>query len=114
VKDLRTWFNGFAPFENPRYAITVLVEGGRSGGGTSGPIVGEILKNIFEMEKGNMPEMAYLNPSVGHFSGVTEAVAADAAAPVAPGDATPVPLPEDDSAESSRRVLPAPRGIRRN
>jgi penicillin-binding protein 2 len=114
VKDLRTWFNGFAPFENPRYAITVLVEGGRSGGGTSGPIVGEILKNIFEMEKGNMPEMAYLNPSVGHFSGVTEAVAADAAAPVAPGDAPPVPLPEDDRAESSRRVLPAPRGIRRN
>jgi cell division protein FtsI/penicillin-binding protein 2 len=39
-----SWFIGFAPFDNPRVAIAVLVE--RSGGGSvkASPIAGELLR----------------------------------------------------------------------
>ncbi|MEC7118764.1 MAG: penicillin-binding protein 2 [Pseudomonadota bacterium] len=32
------WFNGFAPADNPRVAVAVLVENGQSGSGTAAPI----------------------------------------------------------------------------
>lgn len=35
-----TWFTGFAPVENPRYAFTVIIEDGQSGGRTAAPIAG--------------------------------------------------------------------------
>ena len=71
VKDTRTWFTGFAPAKDPRYAITLMVEGGSSGGTTCAPLVSEILFHIFEMDKGVPPVMAYQTPVVGHFHGVT-------------------------------------------
>ena len=39
-----TWFTGFAPYDNPRYAITVLVLGGKSGGQTAAPIAKKFFK----------------------------------------------------------------------
>jgi penicillin-binding protein 2 len=71
VKDTRTWFTGFAPLKEPKYAITVIVEGGTSGGTTCAPLVSEILFKIFEMEKGVPPAMVYQAPVVGHFHGVS-------------------------------------------
>lgn len=71
VKDTRTWFTGFAPLKEPKYAITVIVEGGSSGGTTCAPLVSEILFKIFEMEKGTPPAMVYQAPVIGHFHGVT-------------------------------------------
>ncbi len=46
------WFTGFAPADNPRYAITVLVEngGGLGQNGLSGPIAGSIAKQVLEAE----------------------------------------------------------------
>lgn len=72
VKDLRAWFNGFAPYDSPRYVITVIVEGGAGGGSTAGPLVSEILAQIKEMEKNKGVDMVYLSPAVGHFAGVKE------------------------------------------
>jgi peptidoglycan glycosyltransferase len=37
------WFVGFAPAENPRYAIAVLVEDSDAGGGISGPVAKRVL-----------------------------------------------------------------------
>lgn len=71
VKDTRTWFTGFAPLKEPKYAITVIVEGGSSGGTTCAPLVSEILFKIFEMEKGVPTAMVYQAPVIGHFHGVT-------------------------------------------
>jgi len=36
------WFISFAPYERPRYAVVVMVEGGGSGGGTCAPVAREI------------------------------------------------------------------------
>lgn len=89
VVDNRAWFNGYAPANDPRYAITVVVEGGTSGGGTAGPIVAEIMRKIHEMEQGAAFDLVYLTPAIGHYGGVTPA--ADAP-PAAGGDALPPPV----------------------
>lgn len=36
------WFVGFAPIDNPKIAIVVLVEDGKSGGATAAPIAHEL------------------------------------------------------------------------
>lgn len=43
---VHAWFTGFYPFENPKYAITVMCEGGNSGGDVCAPIFKEICDNI--------------------------------------------------------------------
>ena len=37
------WFMGFAPAENPKYAIAVVVEDSDSGGGIAGPVMRETM-----------------------------------------------------------------------
>jgi cell division protein FtsI/penicillin-binding protein 2 len=48
LEDKITWFVSFAPYEQPRYAVVVVVEGGASGGGTSAPVA----RQIFEALRG--------------------------------------------------------------
>ena len=45
------WFLSFAPYENPHYALVVMVEGGSSGGGTCAPIARKIYEAILERER---------------------------------------------------------------
>jgi len=40
--DRTTWFASFAPYENPRYAVVVMVESGTYGGPTCAPIAHDI------------------------------------------------------------------------
>ena len=42
-----TWFIGYAPSETPQVAFAMVVENGVSGGGTTAPKVGAVLKKIF-------------------------------------------------------------------
>jgi len=39
---LNTWFTGFFPADNPRWAIVVLVEGGKSGAENAAPVFNSI------------------------------------------------------------------------
>ncbi|PKL76330.1 MAG: hypothetical protein CVV27_10795, partial [Candidatus Melainabacteria bacterium HGW-Melainabacteria-1] len=41
------WIVAYAPAENPRYALTVFLEHGRSGGGQAAPLGHEVLKYLF-------------------------------------------------------------------
>jgi len=50
VVDYTTWFVSFAPYENPRYVVVVMVESGGSGGGTCGPIARDIYGAIRKRE----------------------------------------------------------------
>jgi penicillin-binding protein 2 len=50
-----TWFLSFAPYENPRYAVVVMVEGGSSGGGTCAPVGREIYEGILAAEQARTP-----------------------------------------------------------
>jgi penicillin-binding protein 2 len=41
------WMMAFAPFDDPRYAVAMVVEEGVSGGSTVGPKIGRLLDGIF-------------------------------------------------------------------
>ena len=51
VTDHTTWFISFAPYENPRYTVVVMVESGGSGGGTCAPIAKEIYLALQKREQ---------------------------------------------------------------
>ena len=42
-----TWFISFAPYENPKVAVVIMVEGGSSGGGTCAPLARDIYRVLF-------------------------------------------------------------------
>jgi cell division protein FtsI/penicillin-binding protein 2 len=46
-----TWFVSYGPWENPRYAVVVMVEGGSSGGGTCAPLAHDIYEAIQRIER---------------------------------------------------------------
>jgi penicillin-binding protein 2 len=46
-----SWFSGFAPRDNPRIVVTVLVEYGGGGGATAAPVAGRIFKLFFGSPK---------------------------------------------------------------
>ncbi|MTI81209.1 MAG: penicillin-binding protein 2 [Firmicutes bacterium] len=43
---VNAWFSGYAPTQNPRYVVTVLVEQGISGGETAAPVFEKIMEQI--------------------------------------------------------------------
>jgi penicillin-binding protein 2 len=58
VIDHVTWFVSFAPYEQPRYAVVVMVESGASGTATCAPIAREIYQAILRNETAS----SHLNP----------------------------------------------------
>jgi penicillin-binding protein 2 len=68
IKDNHTWFICFAPYEDPKFAITVFVQGAKSGGGVSAPIVQKILEESLALEKGYEVTLAALEPAIGSFT----------------------------------------------
>lgn len=69
-KDNHTWFITFAPYEEPRYAICIMVQGAKSGGGVSAPIAQKILEECLSMEKGYDPGLEPMKPAVGSFASI--------------------------------------------
>ena len=53
-----TWFASCAPFEHPRWVVVVMVEEGRSGGGTCAPVAGKIYRTIQQLEAEKRPAVA--------------------------------------------------------
>jgi penicillin-binding protein 2 len=50
-----TWFDSYAPYENPRYAVVVMVEDGSFGGPTCAPVAEKIYEAIVKREQSNSP-----------------------------------------------------------
>ena len=46
-----TWFDSYGPYEDPRYAVVVMIVDGGSGGGTCGPVAEYIYEAIVRLEK---------------------------------------------------------------
>jgi penicillin-binding protein 2 len=62
--DTIAWFVCFAPFDAPRYAVAVMVQGGAHGGSVAAPIAAKILEETLAMEKGlYTPPLAALPPA---------------------------------------------------
>jgi penicillin-binding protein 2 len=48
-----TWFTSYAPYENPRYVVVVMVEGGSFGGVTCAPVAEKIYEALIKSEQSN-------------------------------------------------------------
>lgn len=42
-----SWVMSFAPYDNPKYAICIMVQNGQSGGGVCGPLVNLVYRGLF-------------------------------------------------------------------
>ena len=63
-KDTIAWFCCFAPYDNPRYTIAVMVQGGEHGGSVAGPIATRILERTLAMDEGKFePQLAWVAPA---------------------------------------------------
>ncbi|MBA3651019.1 MAG: penicillin-binding protein 2 [Chthoniobacterales bacterium] len=66
-KDTVGWFCCFAPYDHPRYAIAIMVQGlapGVHGGSVAGPIANRILERTIAMEQGKFePHLAWVAPA---------------------------------------------------
>lgn len=56
IKD--TWFVSFAPVDNPRYAVVVLVVGGKSGGDSCAPVARRIYQFLKDLQWSGDPSPA--------------------------------------------------------
>jgi penicillin-binding protein 2 len=118
VKDNHTWFIAFAPYEKPRYAVAVIVQGAQSGGGVAAPIAAKILADIFKMEEGEAVEVAALEPAKGSFQFVSsvdfgrpipaalaDAPPEEAAMDAPPADPTEFAPPQERPAEKKKGLF---------
>lgn len=63
-QDTIAWFVGFAPYDNPRYAVCVMVQGGAHGGSVAAPIAAHILQETLAMDAGSyQPSLVALPPA---------------------------------------------------
>jgi penicillin-binding protein 2 len=63
-KDTIAWFACFAPYDSPKYAIAVMVQGGEHGGSVAAPIATRILSRALAMDEGTYdPQLAWLAPA---------------------------------------------------
>ncbi|MEP6777635.1 MAG: penicillin-binding transpeptidase domain-containing protein, partial [Chthoniobacterales bacterium] len=63
-KDTIAWFCSFAPFDNPKYVVAVMVQGGEHGGSVAAPIATRILQRSLAMDEGKFDaQVAWVAPA---------------------------------------------------
>ena len=66
-KSHNAWTVAFAPYEEPRYAVVVMVQNGKSGGAVAGPLVNMILRGLFAQDAGLELPLDPMGLYAGHF-----------------------------------------------
>jgi penicillin-binding protein 2 len=66
-KDNHTWFLAFAPYDNPKIALAVLVQGAQAGGQVPAPIAAKLIEQILALDKGFDPGVKPLDAAIGNF-----------------------------------------------
>src|SRR4029078_6488953 len=63
-EDTISWFVCWAPFDNPKYTVSVMVQGGEHGGSVACPIAARIMERSLAMEDGKFEaQVAWLPPA---------------------------------------------------
>jgi penicillin-binding protein 2 len=85
LDDNHTWFISFAPYQNPKFAVCVLVQNGKSGGGCAAPVARRVLEQCLALDNGYQVAVEAMPPAEGHFNHIAAVQYADAAVPEALG-----------------------------
>lgn len=83
VEDNHTLFICFAPYQQPKYAICVIVQGGKSGGGCAAPVAHRILEQSLALDQGFDPQISPLPEVAGNFNKIEAVTYQDSGLPVA-------------------------------
>jgi penicillin-binding protein 2 len=113
--ETNAWFISFAPYDQPKLAVCIMVENGKSGGGVCAPIAKKIIDEILLIEKSGIdPIVSPLREFEGKLDFVAHVSFDDDPTEAFVGDddgddgsavaATPIP----DQGHSLKRILPAP------
>ena len=77
VKDNHVWFICFAPYKEPKYAVCVMIQGAKSGGGVAAPVAQKILSESLALDGGYKPTIAKMSPIVGSLTQISEILLKD-------------------------------------
>ncbi len=69
-KDDNAWFIAFAPYDHPKLALAVIVQGGKAGGDVAAPIAAKIIEESLALEHGYDPDLKPMDPGIGNFKSV--------------------------------------------
>ncbi len=73
VKDNHTWFICFAPYQKPKYAICVFIQGAKGGGVTAGPLAAHIMEQALALDDGKLAvNVRPLPPAKGSFAFIND------------------------------------------
>ncbi len=113
-----SWIISYAPYDEPRYAVVILVQAGESGGGVCGPLVNTVYQGIFAQEKGMRLPLKPQTEYVGHLKTIEaiepfkDVLASIEASEIPKEDAeTTAPVEADDIVETGNdvgEILPTP------
>ncbi len=69
ISDNHTWFMCFAPYQKPKYAICVFIQGAKGGGVTAGPLAARIMDEALALDSGKfVVNVKPFEPAKGSFS----------------------------------------------
>ena len=70
-KDNHVWFMCFAPYKQPKYAVVVMIQGAKSGGGVAAPVAHKILTESLALDGGYTPKIAWMDPIRGNLTQIS-------------------------------------------
>jgi len=109
LEDNHTLFISFAPYVNPKYAICVIVQGGKSGGGCAAPVAHRVLEQSLALEQGFDPKVERLTEVAGNFNKIDAVTYADSGLPVVAAADEDGDTGTSDTARESAEPEPRPR-----
>jgi penicillin-binding protein 2 len=89
-----SWVISFAPYENPKYAVCIMVQNAGSGGGVCGPLVNLVYRGLFarDLNQVKLP-LKPLEKIIGNTDRIekTMEISPEMIAAVEAGETTPTP-----------------------
>ncbi|TAG09574.1 MAG: penicillin-binding protein 2 [Verrucomicrobia bacterium] len=91
-KSNNSWMISFAPYENPKYAMCILVQNAGSGGGVCGPLTNLVYRGLFAQDRGVRLPLQALTEVKGNTNRIEKSIdiSPEMIAAVEAGDTSPI------------------------
>jgi penicillin-binding protein 2 len=105
-KDDNAWFIAFAPYDHPKIALAVIVQGGKAGNDVAAPIAAKIIEESLALDHGYNPDLQAMDPAVGNFKQIIRVDFKNSTVPAkveSTDDETADDKPASEETKTSRR-----------